>query len=111
MRRHRHFVPRNPMQRLIEEAEKASRYAFLTSARHVARSEADRIPETFEEKLHTEKGGIARQARAIMRRLPDMTREEVTAEAATLGEMANALAGGRAARAPDASANRAGVKT
>jgi hypothetical protein len=92
-RQRRHFVPRNPMQRLVEEAEKASRYAFLTSARRVACEQAIRIPETFEEKMHTEKGGIARLARAIMRRLPDMTREEVAAEAATLAEMANALGG------------------
>jgi hypothetical protein len=79
------------MRELIIQARAAAAQIDNAQARRIAAREADRIPLTAQERAHGRKGEVAKLARAHMRRLPDMPREEYPNAISVLRNCADAL--------------------
>ncbi len=66
------WAPNHSLRKLIAEIRYAAANIESAQFRAVAAREAGRIPETLVEKSRAKKGEIARLARQIMRRLPEL---------------------------------------
>lgn len=89
MPRRRH--PLDPLTRLVANIRGAARCIHSPAIRRVAARMADEIPVTLLERANGAKAEMAKQARRIMRALPDMPPEAWDEAAIDLTACADAL--------------------